>query len=274
MGVVLVENFRPVAGTRRLYRCASTDGLVRFERRHDSASADDSENDSASSASSVSSTTTTATTARLLPIGQESAESIILSQAGLIVDLRSQMERDEVQALQWMTDHGFEAVDVAVDTPKHGRHRMMRRGSRGDCSSSSGSSTTTTTKMVLRIDVQPRERIIDYLTKHWLTPVQQGWNAVWTVTDTARQHAMRMDVLNERGLVGLYEAILETGGDDLCLALQHMTEHLEMTRDGNDNSVVVFHCVQGKDRYVWKISHTAHLCNGTHSHLLVCGMAK
>jgi Tyrosine phosphatase family len=81
---------------------------------------------------------------------------------------------------------------------------------------------------------------------------------VWTVVDSTRQYELRMDTLNEHGLPGLYEAILETGGDDLCLALRRMTEHLEVTTtagtttatasDDDDSSVVVFHCVKGKDR--------------------------
>lgn len=55
---------------------------------------------------------------------------------------------------------------------------------------------------------------------------------------------MRMDALNERGLTGLNEIILETGKRELCVALQEITLFLEQTTSSN----VVIHCVQGKDR--------------------------
>lgn len=183
--MTIVENFRPVAGTTRLYRCANTDVLAQTN---------------------------------------DASECSILSQAGLIVDLRSQEERDEDQAQQWMQRHGFQCADEVQET-----------------------TSSLKTRTVLRIDVQPRTRILNYLTQNWLTPVQQGLNAVWTAVDGQRQHEMRMDALNEKGLPGLYEAILETGGEDLCFALKRITQHLETAPA---DSIVVFHCVQGKDRCV------------------------
>jgi Tyrosine phosphatase family len=290
----VVENFRPVAGTTRLYRCASTDGLARLpyycvddpqqqqpaERRTSSSSSSLSSSVSSSSLSTISSTAT-ATAA----IDEEdearttiTAEAIILRRAGLIVDLRSAAERDETMATQWMNEHGFQAVDAsaAAATAAPGIRRRVASGATGgvaivepddrdddESSLSSMASTTTSTcstssstgqktKTVLRIDVQPHKRILDYLTQHWLTPVQRGWNTVWTVVDSTKQYELRMDTLNEHGLSGLYEAILATGGDDLCLALRRMTEHLEVTvavsTAASDDSVVVFHCVKGKDR--------------------------
>jgi Tyrosine phosphatase family len=304
---MIVENFRPVAGTTRMYRCASTDGLARLpyyvddsqqqqqqqqqqaERRCSSSSSSVPSSVSSSSLSTISSTATASA------IDDEeddearttvTAEAIILRRAGLIVDLRSAAERDEALATQWMNVYGFQAVDgtsaaAAATAAMPVIRRRVASGATGgvvvveqddrdddESSLSSMASTTTSTcststttsstgpsnktmRTVLRIDVQPHKRILDYLTQHWLTPVQRGWNAVWTVVDSAKQYELRMDTLNERGLSGLYEAILETGGDDLCLALRRMTEHLEVTATStaaSDESVVVFHCVKGKDR--------------------------
>jgi len=72
------------------------------------------------------------------------------------------------------------------------------------------------------------------------------------VFDVRALHGMRMDALNERGLVGLYEAIIETGGDELVCSLKAITEYFEecgcaVAAIGGGGGVVV-HCVQGKDR--------------------------
>jgi hypothetical protein len=252
----VVENFRPVAGTTRLYRCASTDGLAqvsgrRFITTEDEEDYDDARSSSSSSSGSSSSVSaaspntlsTTATTG-----GTNTAESILLRRACLIIDLRSAMERDETQATVWMNQHGFRVVDAKDDIETN----------TDDESSSSigGTNNNNNHKTVLRIDVQPRDRILDYLTRHWLTPAQKVANALYTVVDANKQHELRMDTLNEKGLPGLYEAILETGGADLCLTLRRITEHLERTTtttttttfDESISPVVVFHCVKGKDR--------------------------
>ena len=72
-----VENFRPVKGLIRIYRCAKTESLANVM-----------------SPKSV-------------------AECVILEQTGLIVDLRSKVERDDAQAQLWMDRFGF---DEALDT--------------------------------------------------------------------------------------------------------------------------------------------------------------
>ena len=186
-----VENFRPVKGLIRIYRCARTESLADV----------------------------------MSP--QSVAECAILNQTGLIVDLRSKVERDDAQAQLWMDRFGFEALDIkagaAVSPPP----------------------LQPKTKRVLRIDVQPRKRMFEYMTKSWLTSTQRTMAPLLALFNPNSLHELRLEALNERGLAGLNEAILESGGEDLCLALKEMTKHLESF----DTSIVI-HCVQGKDRYV------------------------
>jgi hypothetical protein len=188
-----VENFRPVKGLSRIYRCAKTESLANV----------------------------------MSP--QSVAECVILNQTGLIIDLRSTVERDDAQAQLWMDRFGFEALDVVTAggnvSPPPPRRSM--------------------TKRVLRIDVQPRERMFDYMTKSWLTPAQKTMAPMLALFDPNSLHEQQLEALNERGLAGLNEAILESGGTDLCRALKEMTTHLE-----NFDTSIVIHCVQGKDRYV------------------------
>jgi hypothetical protein len=54
---------------------------------------------------------------------------------------------------------------------------------------------------------------------------------------------MRMEILNNKGLSGLYEAMIETSGPEIFACLQAITIHLEF-KSGD----IIIHCVQGKDR--------------------------
>lgn len=150
------------------------------------------------------------------------AERIILEQTGLVVDLRSDMERDDEMGKQWMDRFGFQApLDAAA----------------GDVIPFSEG------KRIMRIDVQARARIMKYIGKTWLSPAEKVIAPMLAIFNPGALYEMRMEALNRRGLAGLNEAILESGGADLCLALQEMTKHLEKT-----DTSVVFHCVKGKDR--------------------------
>lgn len=195
-----VENFRAVNGINRIYRCAKTEPLAGVANP------------------------------------RTEAEHVILRQSGLIIDLRSQSERDDDQAQQWMDRYGFEAVDARV---------AKYDGVNDDDDYDMNDVPPLLEKRVLRIDVQPRERIYKYMIRCWLTPAERAMAPVLTLVDPDALQAICLDALNARGLAGLNEAILETGGEDLCFALKEMTKHLE-----NSDSSLVFHCVQGKDRYV------------------------
>ena len=98
-------------------------------------------------------------------------------------------------------------------------------------------------KTVLRIDVLSPTRLFEYLNKFWLTPSQQALSAIYFATNIRKRNELQMSVLNSRGLAGLYEAIVQTSGNDICFALRTLTLHFE-----NNNSPAVVHCVQGKDR--------------------------
>jgi hypothetical protein len=183
-----VKNFRPVTGLSRVYRCAQTEPLAEVTHPN---------ND---------------------------AENIILLETGLIVDLRSEIERDDSKAELWMPKFGFTALEASAgeEIP----------------------SASCAEKRVMRVDVQSRAKIFEYITNRWLSKSQRAMVPLLEVLDTGKLYEMRIDALNQRGLAGLNEAILETGGPELCLVLQEITKHLEST----DSSNVVFHCVQGKDR--------------------------
>ena len=47
--------------------------------------------------------------------------------------------------------------------------------------------------------------------------------------DAKKLHELQMDVVNQRGLPGLYEAMLQTSQRELCEALQKITVYLEQT---------------------------------------------
>lgn len=153
------------------------------------------------------------------------SERILLHETGLILDLRSGSERDEERARRWASrapGSPFSLQDVVpeVHVP-----------------------SSTMNRQVLRIDVLSPSRFMKYASDNWLTPSQKALSNLYWIFNADKVHEMRIDALNERGLTGLYEVILETGGAELCVALQEITLHLEQQR-----SNVAIHCVQGKDR--------------------------
>jgi len=171
---------------------------------------------------------------RIIPLDRESPEYVLLHRAGLILDLRSPAERDEAKATIWMrgAPGGRLVVKDIVSIPgeKYIDNRMLI--------SDDGKRT------VLRINVLSRTRLLEYLTINWLTSSQQ------TLIDhcpSASREKLRMDVLNRRGLPGLYEAIIKTSGRELCFALKSLTEYFEGSGMKPDAAAVA-HCVQGKDR--------------------------
>jgi hypothetical protein len=79
-----IQNFRPASGLNNVYRCAKTDGLG---DRLDVADDDLSE-----------------------------GERLILYRAGLILDLRSDVERDEEKSRSWMSKAPGGSLAVLRDT--------------------------------------------------------------------------------------------------------------------------------------------------------------
>jgi len=187
-----LQNFRQASGLPRIYRCASTDPLA-----------------------DIADTVT--------PLHEP--ERILLQDTGLILDLRSDSERDEYQAQHWTSQAPtpFLVQDVKPET-----HVL---------------STDSNDRRVLRIDVLSPTRFMEYASDNWFKPSQKAMANLYWVFDAGKVHEMRIDALNERGLTGLNEIIFETGGRELCVALQEITVHLEQNQ-----SNVAIHCVQGKDR--------------------------
>ena len=195
----VVKNFRQAASLPGIYRCASTDGLAKvFE-------------DAAKPVQCI----------------DDSPAEILLNRAGLILDLRSQSERDEASARRWMEcapNGGFVAEDFERASSLSGTNQDKRR--------------------VLRIDVLSPSRLFGHLTNQWMSPSQKALAAMYYAIDGNKLHELRMDVLNEKGLAGLYEAIISTSGEELRAGLIAITEYLE----GNVDGACAVHCVQGKDR--------------------------
>jgi protein tyrosine/serine phosphatase len=85
---------------------------------------------------------------------------------------------------------------------------------------------------------------MSYLEKNWLDPSQKLQVLAYKLVDGGALHNLRINVLNQKGLVGLNEAILEIGKQEMLQALQAITIFLESSPD----DTVIVHCVQGKDR--------------------------
>lgn len=197
-----VQNFRQAASLPGIYRCASTDGLVKVLDAVDG------------------------------PFRcSTNPEHILLNRAGLILDLRSQSERDEASARCWMErapNGGFIVEDFERGSAILDASQELRR--------------------VLRIDVLSPSRLFDHLTTQWMSPSQKALAAMYYAIDGGKLHELRMDVLNEKGLAGLYEAIISTSGEELQAGLIAITEYLEACEAKGVDGACAVHCVQGKDR--------------------------
>lgn len=246
----VIKNFRPAAGLKDfIYRCASTDKLANVL---ESSSDEQLDRPSSDMILSVPSS----------QLSETSPESIVLNKAGLILDLRSDSERDEILAKQWMSAAPGGKFSVRVFQREDDQSNNVRR------TSNNQQSQRIDDRTVYRVDVLSPSRLFRYLSENWVNDSisQQALYNFYYVMDGEKLHEMRMDIMNQHGLEGLYEAIIETGKDELCASLMAITEYLEvkkanyMTNNGfyndedtntipsDDNTSVIVHCVQGKDR--------------------------
>lgn len=154
------------------------------------------------------------------------AEQTLLQETGLVLDLRSPSERNDEQAQQWTSRAPDPFVIQVVEPTTH----VIP-------------SNNTHRRRVLQIDVLSPTRFMEYASENWFTSSQKAMANLYWVFDAGKVHEMRIDELNRRGLTGLNEIILETGKQEICIALQEVTLYLEQ----NEGNVAV-HCVQGKDR--------------------------
>ena len=219
----LIQNFRQAAGLERIYRCASTDALgTLFETETET---DGNDGDSSP----------------LSNLPTRSPEYNILTNTNLILDLRSASERNEVNAQRWMS----QVPNGPMTMIQHERNPIRKVPS-----------PKSSEKTVLRIDVLSPSRLFKYCDENWIGQPSERIQYLWNVVfDGNKLHEMRIDALNGRGLYGLYQAILETSGEELFHALTSITTFMEGTctssQSGNNNTNggnVAVHCVQGKDR--------------------------
>jgi len=182
-----IQNFRPATCLPGVYRCAQTDVLATVSEKTES-------------------------------------HTIVLEKAGLIIDLRSDAERNETQAQMWMKE--------TANPPFSVQRNIF------------SSPTSRNERIVLRLDPLGPTKFMAYLEQNWLTSWETVQMLSFKLFSGEQLHALRMNVLNRKGLHGLNEAILETGGQDLCTGLKAITESLET----NNSRPVIVHCVQGKDR--------------------------
>lgn len=218
---VCVENFRAVAGFEgaSVYRCGSTDRLGVGD------------------------------------CGRSRSDNILIRKhAGLILDLRSPPERNETAAKRWMeeaaaaasTERPIRVIDAAIHTDDNTDSARIFRD-------------VFTTRYVVRLDLLNRYELLRYARDQWLAlPKKEQSSESGCCAPTIEEHNAIVNELNARGLEGLNEAILETktGKKGLSVALRLMTRYRELVAssrgiDGNHetNTSIVFHCVQGKDRY-------------------------
>jgi len=170
-------------------------------------------------------------------------DRFVLEDAHLILDLRSPSERNEVHSKMWLNHAGIRVFGdeshLSLDAGEEPQDYQPHPTTTDYYYSATGR------RSAVRINVLSPPRLMKYIDEHWLTTpaekTQLGW---YKLTDGNKLHELRIDRLNEHGLAGLNEAILETGKDELCRALQTMTIHME----SNPGKSTVIHCVQGKDR--------------------------
>lgn len=162
-------------------------------------------------------------------VEEDTPESIILNRSQLILDLRSPSERNEDLAKLWMLN----APGGKIEILNYDRERSDTSQLISSCE-----------RCVLRVDLLSPTRLFKYLEKNWINgPIETAQYSFSYTFDSKKLHEMRMEILNNKGLPGLYEAMIETSGPEIFASLQAITVQLEAK--GGD---IVIHCVQGKDR--------------------------
>lgn len=146
-----------------------------------------------------------------------------LEKSELILDLRSDAERAPGIIQKWK--HEYPELEIQRDElkslPEESKNRVL-----------------------LLLDLLNSQSFMKYLEEHWMTPSQKAQATLYRVISGDKLHELRINILNEKGLAGLNEAILETGKPILFQALRAMT----LVRERNPESIITIHCVQGKDR--------------------------
>lgn len=143
----------------------------------------------------------------------EGSDKFVAEKPGLILDLRSKNEVNEQAAQKWMAEQGVQEIE------------------------SDSYSATEKRRTAVQIDVI----FLEFVDKQWLNPTEQQEAAELQDSELTM---LRIEKLNERGLLGLNQLILESGRVELCKALMIITRRFE----ANADDVILIQCVQGKDR--------------------------
>lgn len=211
----IIKNFRKAYGLDKIYRCANTDPL-----------GDNDSNEVHLNSS----------------LEVDTPEYMLLNKAGLILDLRSDSERNETLAQSWMNSAPGGTFFTKYFTRKNNDKQTS--------SSNKYIVEDASKRFVYRIDLLSPTRLFNYLSQNWLTTSIQKAQYTFNVAfDTEKLHFQRIKILNEKGLAGIYQSMLETSGEELFNALKAITIYLEYhCEDDHNDSMVVVHCVHGKDR--------------------------
>jgi hypothetical protein len=205
-------------------------------------------------------------------------DQIVYQHAGLIIDLRSPAERNDVDAERWM-NHCSAVGSARRRRPIHVFTIPIDNDDEEDYSSSSSMIISELhekifddddhSRYVIRLDILNRQELLRYIQNKWLKKKNSASSLLLLAPDEESNNDLASSEiitkeLNKRGLAGLNEAILETksGQIGLCRALQIMTSYreavaimkkkknrnnIDSTTDDDDTSIVI-HCVLGKDR--------------------------
>eukprot|EP00934_Nitzschia_sp_Nitz4_P006984 Nitzschia sp. Nitz4//scaffold203_size38902//24600//25796//NITZ4_007662-RA/size38902-snap-gene-0.54-mRNA-1//1//CDS//3329541430//6974//frame0 len=138
----------------------------------------------------------------------------LLYQAGLFLDLRTAKERNDDRAKAWTSAMGVPMLPASTYP------------------------SSLPLRCVVQIDVLPKKKFLSYIETEWFNEEHRR------IQDMSIRRSLRWQYLQQRGLAGLNQAILEVEPSAIRSALCHLTTYLEMY----PTSTVVIHCVQGKDR--------------------------
>jgi Tyrosine phosphatase family len=147
----------------------------------------------------------------------------LVARAGLIIDLRTARERRSVSRLQ-----STPALFSKSQDWKYQRQYPVPQ------------------RLVLRLDpLSPTSGLIDYIDTFWLASAPPSATA--NGSSLLERHCQE---LQNRGLFGLNQLLLGSNCGRKCWfeALCAITQFLEQRSGTADDGLVIFHCVQGKDR--------------------------
>jgi Tyrosine phosphatase family len=155
----------------------------------------------------------------------------LVERAGLIIDLRTARERRSVSRLQSTPALLSKSQDWKCQRQR--QYPILQR-------------------LVLRLDpLSPTSDVIDYIDTFWLASAPPSATAV--DSGLLERHCRE---LQSRGLFGLNQLLLGSNCgrkcwfEALCAITQYFEEHRQHQQRSRatDDGLVIFHCVQGKDR--------------------------